>query len=147
MATMSILPAGIQTDHKRRVPYRWIIGGLGVGLALIVIIIVALVSFRSSNCFSRDFESHAADSNQKSNSHKFQILRNTSLCCASGRSICCKLGDWKEPNAEPSNRQMNNIPKGLDFDENVFLKCEFDVLKVLTLVPIVLCTSNLLIFD
>ncbi|XP_031120087.1 lysM domain receptor-like kinase 3 [Ipomoea triloba] len=107
---------GIQTDHKRHVPYRWIIGGLGVGLALIVIIIVALVSFRSSNCFSRDFESHAADSNQKSNSHKFQILRNTSLCCASGRSICCKLGDWKEPNAEPSNRQMNNIPKVIGTD-------------------------------
>lgn len=143
MVTMSILPTGIQTDHKRHVPYWWIIGGLGVGLALIVIIIVALVSLRSSNCFSRDFESHTADSDPK-NSHKFHILRNTSLCCPSGRYICCKLGDWKEPNAEPSNQQMNNIPKGLDFDENAFLKCEFDVLKVLKLVAIVLCASNLL---
>ncbi|PIN26044.1 Serine/threonine protein kinase [Handroanthus impetiginosus] len=95
-----------QTNHKNHVPYWWIIGGLAVGLALTIIVVLLFMSLRSSCCFGESQRSQAKDSDGKS-SHKFQILRNTSFCCASGRSICGKSGDWNHPNGESSNRQMN----------------------------------------
>ncbi|VFQ82597.1 unnamed protein product [Cuscuta campestris] len=101
---------GNQSDHKRHVPYWWIIGGLAVGFALIVIIILSLTSLRSSHCFSEELETHGADSDQKK-SIKIRILQHTSSCCPSGTYKCWKLGDCKEPIRERSNRQMNNIPK------------------------------------
>ncbi|KAL2539203.1 LysM domain receptor-like kinase 3 [Abeliophyllum distichum] len=104
-----------QVNHKASVPYWWIIGSLAVGLALIVIVILIFVSLKSSSCFSGGRGSRAKDSDEKT-SHEFQILRKTSFCCASGRYICCRSGDWKQPTREPSNRQIN-IPTvvGTDF--------------------------------
>ncbi|XP_028116497.1 lysM domain receptor-like kinase 3 isoform X2 [Camellia sinensis] len=48
-------------------------------------------------------------------SHKFHNLRNTSFCCASGRYICCKSGDWKRTSGESSDHQKN-ISKAIGAD-------------------------------
>ncbi|KAK4361865.1 hypothetical protein RND71_017106 [Anisodus tanguticus] len=99
--------SGVEENYKGHAIYWWIIGGLGAGLLLIAVIL-AFVSWRSSNCFSR--RSHTAGSNEKI-SHKFQILQNTSFCCASGRYI----EDRQEPNGESRNQQIN-IPKVIGTD-------------------------------
>ncbi|KAM3699645.1 hypothetical protein ACJW30_05G042500 [Castanea mollissima] len=103
-----------QENHKAHIPYGWIIGGLGIGLALIIISVVVFLSLRSSKCFSEGQSSHTKDSEGKV-SHKFQILRKPSFCCGSGRYVCCKSGDWKQTNGEPSNHQTP-IPKALGTD-------------------------------
>lgn len=85
--------------HKASVPYGWIMGSLGVGLVVIVVVVLLFVSL-----------SHAKDQDEKS-SHKFQILRNRSFCCGSGRYLCCKPGDIRHSQGESSDRKIN-IPKG-----------------------------------
>jgi hypothetical protein len=111
--------ANIPTIHKARVPYGWIIGGLGIGLALIVLCIIICVSLKSSSCLSESRGSHAKPPDGKI-SQKFHILRKQSFCCTSRRSICCKSVDWKQTNGESSSHQIT-IPKGFtnclsDFD-------------------------------
>lgn len=106
--------AEIEPHHKFHVPYGWIIiGGVGVGLAIIIIGVFIFVLLRSSRNFEAQ-ESHEKDLGGK-NAHKFQILRNTSFCCASGRYICCKSSDWRPTNGETSDRQMA-IPKAIGPD-------------------------------
>ncbi|KAL0415173.1 UNVERIFIED_CONTAM: LysM domain receptor-like kinase [Sesamum latifolium] len=97
-----------QMNHKTHVPYWWIIGSLAAGLALILVVVLLFVCLKGSQ------GSQAKDSDGKI-SHKFHILRNTSFFCASGRSICCKSGDWDHPHGESSNRQMN-IPTVIGTD-------------------------------
>lgn len=98
--------------HKGSVPYGWIMGGLGVGLAVIVVVVLLFVSLR-----------HAKDQDEKS-PHKFQILRNRSFCCGSGRYLCCKPGDIRHSQGESSDRKIN-IPKGSD----LFLLNQISVLS------------------
>lgn len=107
--TYAICFSEVQENHKDHVPYGWIIGGLGVGLALIAVILVICVCSKSSLCCAEGRGSLAKESDGK-NPHKFQILR-TSYCCGSGRYICCKSADVKQTNGESSNRQMS-IPRG-----------------------------------
>lgn len=111
------MSAGVEEKHKSHAIYWWIIGGLAAGLLLIAIIL-AFVSWRSSSCFSSTARSHTAGSNEKI-SHKFQVLRNTSFCCASGRYICGNSGDRQETNGESTDQQMN-IPKGQNIDMHAF---------------------------
>ncbi|CAK7356769.1 unnamed protein product [Dovyalis caffra] len=106
--------SAIPAIHKAHVPYGWIIGGLGIGLALIILCIIICVSLRSSSCFSEFQGSHVKSPDGKI-PHKFHILRNPSFFCTSGRSICCKSGDWNQTNGEPSSHQIT-IPKGLGTD-------------------------------
>ncbi|KAL3511735.1 hypothetical protein ACH5RR_024452 [Cinchona calisaya] len=106
--------AATQVNHKTHVPFWWIIGSLAVGLVLIIILVVVIISLRSSNCYAGSLGGHSKNSADK-NSQKFHILRNTSFCCASGRYICCKSGDLRRPNGEASDRQMN-IPKVIGTD-------------------------------
>lgn len=113
----STMSAGVEENHKSHAIYWWIIGGLGAGLLLIVVILAFVVCW-SSSCFSRTERSHTAGSNEKI-SHKFQILRNTSFCCASGRYICGNSGDLQEPNGESTDQQIN-IPKGQNVDMHAF---------------------------
>ncbi|PSS09770.1 LysM domain receptor-like kinase [Actinidia chinensis var. chinensis] len=103
-----------QENHKAKVPYGWIFGSLGFGLALIILLAVIFISLRSSSSFAETRRSSGQDRDEKI-PHKFQILRNTSFCCASGRNICCKSGDWKQTNGESSDRQIN-IPKAIGAD-------------------------------
>ncbi|KAJ4842867.1 LysM domain receptor-like kinase 3 [Turnera subulata] len=97
-------------NHKSHVPYGWIIGGLGIGVGLIVVFVFVCVALKSSSCFSKAPGSRAKDPDGKV-SHKFQILRNTSFCCASGRSICSKPGDWRQTNGESSSHHQITMPK------------------------------------
>ncbi|XP_022721472.1 lysM domain receptor-like kinase 3 [Durio zibethinus] len=104
----------IQVNHKSHVPYGWIIGGFGVGLALIIASIVVCISLRSSSCFAEARGSLVKDPDGKS-SHKFHILRKPNFCCGSGRYVCGKSGNWNQNNGEPSNHQIT-IPKALGTD-------------------------------
>ncbi|XP_059640814.1 lysM domain receptor-like kinase 3 isoform X2 [Cornus florida] len=104
--------AASQVIHKAHVPYGWIIGSLGICLAIVVVIVLVFVSLRSSSCFAETQGIHTKDPDAKI-SHKFHILQTTNFCCASGRDICCNSGDGKQTNGESSDRQIN-IPKGTD---------------------------------
>ncbi|KAG7997701.1 hypothetical protein I3843_01G222700 [Carya illinoinensis] len=108
--------SGDQQNHKDHMPYGWIAGGVGIGLALIVLSIVVCISLRLSNCFTQAERSHTKDRDDKV-SHKFHILRKPSFCCASGRYVCCKSQDVKQTNGESSNCQTTT-PKALG--TNVF---------------------------
>lgn len=103
-----------QVKHKDHVPYGWIVGGLAVGLALLIVTLLLCFCLRSSKRFKTAQKDCSKVSDVKI-SHKFHILRTTSLCCASKRSICCKFGDWKQPNGEASNNH-SNIPKVIGTD-------------------------------
>ncbi|KAL3528686.1 hypothetical protein ACH5RR_008008 [Cinchona calisaya] len=98
--------AVMQVNHKTHLPYLWIIGSLAVVLVLIIILVVVFMSLRSSSCFSGALGGQSKNPDEK-NSHKFHILRNTSFCGGSGRCMCCKSGDCKQPNGEASDCQMN----------------------------------------
>lgn len=121
-------------NHKAHVPYGWIFGSLGFGLALIVLVVI-FVSLRTSSCFAETRGSNGQNLDEKS-SHKFQILQTTSFCCASGGYICCKSGDWKQTNGESSDRQMN-VPKAMGPDV-------FDLEKpvVFTYEEVLACTDG-----
>ncbi|XP_050232360.1 lysM domain receptor-like kinase 3 [Mercurialis annua] len=97
-------------ESKARVPYGWIMGGLGIGLVLIVACVVFCVCLKSSSCFSKA-DSDAA----KDGKVKFQILRKPSFCCASGRYMSGKSRDWKQSNGESSSHHIT-IPKALGTD-------------------------------
>ncbi|KOM27397.1 hypothetical protein LR48_Vigan406s020700 [Vigna angularis] len=107
-----------QVDHKARVPYVWIIGGLGVGLILIVLTVILCVCMRSSNCFADDARTNEKDAEGKI-SHKFHILRNPSFFCGSGRYICGKHVEQKQTDAESSNHTIT-IPKASTLGPDVF---------------------------
>lgn len=97
--------------QKAQVPYGWIIGGLGIGLALIVFCIFICVCLKSSSCcFSKARGDHAKDPDGKV-SHRFHTLRKPSFCCASGRYTSGKSGEWKQTDGESSSYQIT-IPKG-----------------------------------
>lgn len=99
-----------QVDHKSHVPYVWIVGGLGLVLALVVLGAIVCLCLRSSSCCTES-RGNSKDSDAKT-SHKFHILRNSSFCRASGRYICCKSGDCKQTTREVSDPQVV-IPKGM----------------------------------
>ncbi|KAK2971125.1 hypothetical protein RJ640_008549 [Escallonia rubra] len=89
-----------QVNHKGHIPYQWIIGSIGVVLALIVVVVLIFVFLRSSS---------AKDPDEKT-SPKFQVLGTSSFCCASWRYSCYKSGDWRQANGESSDRHID-IPK------------------------------------
>ncbi|THF98481.1 hypothetical protein TEA_005976 [Camellia sinensis var. sinensis] len=103
-----------QVNHNAHMPYVWIVGSLGVALVLLILVVVIFVSLRSSGCFSETEGSGEKNLDGKI-SHKFHNLRNTSFCCASGRYICCKSGDWKRTSGESSDHQKN-ISKAIGAD-------------------------------
>ncbi|KAJ0918405.1 putative protein kinase RLK-Pelle-LysM family [Helianthus annuus] len=98
-------------DHKSDSKHWWIIGGLGVGLALIIAVVALFVCLRSSR---DDNRSHLKDPENEQVSHKFHILRTSSFWCGSGR-LCCKSNDWEQTIEESSDRHTN-IPKVIGTD-------------------------------
>ncbi|KAL0804092.1 hypothetical protein Bca101_096582 [Brassica carinata] len=91
------ISAADQVNHTSKggghVPYIWIVGGLTVVLALLVICILVCICLRSSSCSSNDEDSGGG--------HSFQILR--------------KSGDFRQTNGETtqSHHQVVAIPKGI----------------------------------
>ncbi|XP_044484676.1 lysM domain receptor-like kinase 3 [Mangifera indica] len=103
-----------EVDHNDHVPYGWIVGGLGAGLALIILSIVVCICLRSSSCFTEPRGNSAKDPSGKS-SHKFHILRKSSFCCGSGRYVGSMSGDNKQATAEASHPPVT-ISKALGTD-------------------------------
>ncbi|CDY22875.1 BnaA06g02020D [Brassica napus] len=104
------ISAADQVNHTSKggghVPYIWIVGGLTVVLALLVICILVCICLRSSSCSSNDEDSGGG--------HSFQILRKSGLFCGSGRYNCCRSGDLRQTNSETQrNHQVVAIPKAL----------------------------------
>ncbi|CAA7049660.1 unnamed protein product [Microthlaspi erraticum] len=99
-----------QVNHSGkggRVPYIWIVGGLGVVLALLVMCILVCICMRSSSCSSSSDEDGGGG-------HNFQILRKSGFFCGSGRYNCCRSGDIRQTNGETqSHHQVVSIPKAL----------------------------------
>ncbi|XP_057526712.1 lysM domain receptor-like kinase 3 isoform X2 [Amaranthus tricolor] len=106
----------ISTNHKRHVPYGWIVGGLAVGIAVVVVLALLLfIVLRQSLCSGDGQEGNAKDHSGR-NAHKFQILRNTSFCCASGR-FCSSSDEWKQSAVEENNQHHPaNVPKAIGND-------------------------------
>ena len=94
-------------------PYGWIVGGLAVGIAVVVVLALLLfIVLRQSLCSGDGQEGNAKDHSGR-NAHKFQILRNTSFCCASGR-FCSSSDEWKQSAVEENNQHHPaNVPKGI----------------------------------
>lgn len=107
---MLFIFAANQVNHKAHAPYVWIVGSLGIVLAVIILFLVVYVSLRSSNCCTEGVRSQSKDSEVKI-SPKFHILRKPSFCCASGRYMGSKSGDWNPTNGESSSHQIT-ISKG-----------------------------------
>ncbi|XP_047342642.1 lysM domain receptor-like kinase 3 [Impatiens glandulifera] len=90
---------------ESHIPYGWILGCLGVGLAVIVVLALLLcICMRSSICFGED-RRNLSNSPNGNVSHKFHILLGTSFCCKSSVEV-------KQASGEPSNRHIN-VPKGV----------------------------------
>ncbi|KAK9677039.1 hypothetical protein RND81_11G118000 [Saponaria officinalis] len=121
--SVSPAPAPIQSmsnvtennsNHENHVhfQYGWIVAGLGICLALIVILVFVCVILRSPIGHSEGQESHLEDPSGR-HPHKFQNLRNTSICCASGR-FCNRSDDWQQTGAvQPSNHHQMSIPRAI----------------------------------
>ncbi|KAL0661294.1 hypothetical protein Bca4012_098131 [Brassica carinata] len=98
--------AADQVNHTSKggghVPYIWIVGGLTVVLALLVICILVCICLRSSSCSSNDEDSGGG--------HSFQILRKSGFFCG-----CARSGDFRQTNGETtqSHHQVVAIPKGI----------------------------------
>ncbi|KAD6118668.1 hypothetical protein E3N88_09939 [Mikania micrantha] len=98
-----------QNNHMTHVSYLWIIGSLGVGLALIIAGIVFFIYSRSSICFDDSPGIHAKDPKHEKVSCKFCVLRKTSFCFGS-RRFRSESDNWRENIGESSDHHTD-IPK------------------------------------
>ncbi|XP_066314954.1 lysM domain receptor-like kinase 3 [Miscanthus floridulus] len=97
--------------HSTKFPYGWVIGSMGVALALIAIAVLALVLWKF-------FGYNPQDPNNQGKSpdrHKFQLLKSGSFCYGSGRYLCCQFGNAKPPRADGGDHHIN-VPKGMAAD-------------------------------
>ncbi|CAD6236845.1 unnamed protein product [Miscanthus lutarioriparius] len=113
-------PAPAPTDHTlsetpdhhlTKFPYGWVIGSMGVALALIAIAVLALVLWKF-------FGYNPQDPNNQGKSpdrHKFQLLKSGSFCYGSGRYLCCQFGNAKPTRADGGDHHIN-VPKGMAAD-------------------------------
>uniref|UniRef100_A0ACD5VR65 Uncharacterized protein n=1 Tax=Avena sativa TaxID=4498 RepID=A0ACD5VR65_AVESA len=111
--TQNTLPE-ISDHHSAKFPYGWVIGSMGVALALIAI---ALLAFLVCKSFQYN---HQASSNQRKSpdqpmSHNFQLLKSGSFCYGSGRHLCCQFGNAKQ-SGKGGEDHCINVPKGMVVD-------------------------------
>ncbi|KAG4945083.1 hypothetical protein AAZX31_15G019300 [Glycine max] len=113
-------------DHvtqKAHVPHEWIVGGLGIGLALIILTIIVWVALRSPNCLV-EARNNAKDSAGKI-SKKFYVFGNPSLFCGCGKPV-----DQHQTYGESSSHQITVtkastlMPDMLDMDKPVVFSYE-----------------------
>lgn len=97
--------------HSTKFPYGWVIGSMGVALALIAIALLALVLWKFFGHNVQD------PNNQEKNpgQHKFQLLKSGSFCYGSGRYLCCQFGNAK-PTIVEGGDHHTNVPKGVAAD-------------------------------
>ncbi|CAL4961495.1 unnamed protein product [Urochloa decumbens] len=97
--------------HSTKFPYGWVIGSMGVALALIAVALLALVLWKF-------FGNNLQDPNNQGKSpdqHKFQLLKSGSFCYGSGRYLCCQFGNTKPTRADGGDHHTS-VPKGVAAD-------------------------------
>ncbi|KAK3165394.1 hypothetical protein QOZ80_1AG0032610 [Eleusine coracana subsp. coracana] len=103
--------AEVPEHHATKFPYGWVIGSMGVALALIAICLLALVLWK----FFRYNLQDPDDERKSPDSHKFQLLKSGSFCYGSGRYLCCQFGNTKSTRADGGDHHIN-VPKGVGVD-------------------------------
>ncbi|KAL6845594.1 hypothetical protein ACP4OV_025089 [Aristida adscensionis] len=103
----------ITEHHSTKFPFGWVIGSMGVALALIAIALLALVLWKFFQYNLEDSNSEQKSPDQ-SMSHKFQLLKSGSFCYGSGRYLCCQFGNGKPTRADGGDHI--NVPKGVVVD-------------------------------
>uniref|UniRef100_A0A0E0JIH4 Protein kinase domain-containing protein n=1 Tax=Oryza punctata TaxID=4537 RepID=A0A0E0JIH4_ORYPU len=104
----------VSEHHSTKFPYGWVIGSMGVALALIAIALLALVLCKLSQ-YNPQAPNNQGKSPDQSISHKFQLLKSGSFCYGSGRYLCCQFGNVKQSRTDGGDHHMN-IPKGVVVD-------------------------------
>uniref|UniRef100_A0A0E0DZ28 Protein kinase domain-containing protein n=1 Tax=Oryza meridionalis TaxID=40149 RepID=A0A0E0DZ28_9ORYZ len=104
----------VSEHHSTKFPYGWVIGSMGVALALIAIALLALVLCKLSQ-YNPQAPNNQGKSPDQSVSHKFQLLKSGSFCYGSGRYLCCQFGNVKQSRTDGGDHHMN-IPKGVVVD-------------------------------
>ncbi|KAH1145067.1 hypothetical protein GLYMA_15G019800v4 [Glycine max] len=119
----SVFSAADHVTQKAHVPHEWIVGGLGIGLALIILTIIVWVALRSPNCLV-EARNNAKDSAGKI-SKKFYVFGNPSLFCGCGKPV-----DQHQTYGESSSHQITVtkastlMPDMLDMDKPVVFSYE-----------------------
>jgi hypothetical protein len=99
--------AELPEHHSTKSPYWWVIGSMGVALALIALSLLALVLWKF---FRHNLED--PDNQRKSpDSDKFQLLKSGSFCYGSGRYLCCQFGNARPTRVDGGDHHIN-VPKG-----------------------------------
>ncbi|CAO2182943.1 unnamed protein product [Urochloa humidicola] len=97
--------------HSTKFPYGWVIGSMGVALALIAVALLALVLWKFFGHNLQDPNNQGKSPDQ----HKFQLLKSGSFCYGSGRYLCCQFGNTKPTRADGGDHHTT-VPKGVAAD-------------------------------
>ncbi|XP_004969903.1 lysM domain receptor-like kinase 3 [Setaria italica] len=97
--------------HSTKFPFGWVIGSMGVALALIAVALLALVLWKSFRHNLQDPSNQGKSPDQ----HKFQLLKSGSFCYGSGRYLCCQFGNTKPTRADGGDHNTS-VPKGVAAD-------------------------------
>ncbi|XP_074578093.1 lysM domain receptor-like kinase 3 [Curcuma longa] len=118
----SVTFSGNSMHNSAGFPYGWVFGSMGASLLLVILVLFSFLSFKSFHSRSQTKDP------ERSVSHKFHILRNTSFCYSSGRFLCCNSGNTKASTGDAGSHHAN-IPKGmagdaLDIEKPIVFKHE-----------------------
>ncbi|RLN25313.1 hypothetical protein C2845_PM07G22490 [Panicum miliaceum] len=97
--------------HSTKFPYGWVIGSMGVALALIAVALLALALWKFFGQNHQDPNNQGKSPDQ----HKFQLLKSGSFCYGSGRYLCCQFGNAKPTRADGGDHHTS-VPKGVAAD-------------------------------
>ncbi|KAG2600558.1 lysM domain receptor-like kinase 3 [Panicum virgatum] len=97
--------------HSTKFPYGWVIGSMGVALALIAVALLALALWKFFGHNLQDPNNQGKSPDQ----HKFQLLKSGSFCYGSGRYLCCQFGNAKPTRADGGDHHTS-VPKGVAAD-------------------------------
>ncbi|OEL20026.1 LysM domain receptor-like kinase 3 [Dichanthelium oligosanthes] len=103
--TDSTLPE-TPNHHSTKFPYGWVIGSMGVALALIAVALLALFLWKFLGFNLQDPNNQGKSPDH----HKFQLLKSGSFCYGSGRYLCCQFGNAK-PTRVDGGDHHTSVPK------------------------------------
>lgn len=92
-------------DDSTKFPYLWVIGSVGIAVFMIGIALLLCISFKSCNFWSPNSHRKCPD---QPISHKFQILKSSSICYASRRFLCFKSENFKHSTQDSGDHLVNN---------------------------------------
>ncbi|EXB74585.1 Proline-rich receptor-like protein kinase PERK8 [Morus notabilis] len=110
-----------QVNHKAHAPYIWIVGSLGLVLALIVISIVIYVSLRSSRCFNKARRGHPKDSESQKSSLGTDVFEMEKPVVFTYEDIFSSTDGFSDSNVL-GNGTYGSVYYGLLRDQEVAIK-------------------------